>query len=229
MKEDKKTFTILVLVTLLYTVYRYQGSTGFFLAYFRPQLANRSIRTIAVYYQWCMAFLLLGVVPASIVKFGWKQRLSRYGVAVKRPLVTVFVTLIGVVIATPLVYFGAGTPALSSIYPLVRYSGLSPGRFAESAFFYFLYYIGYEFCFRGLLFMGIKDEVGEWQAIGISLIASVLLHVTQPQSEMVMAIVVGFAFPVVVSRLGSLLPVTLIHAYAGISLDYWIIVRGGGF
>ena len=229
MRENRKTFIILFTVTVLYTVYRYQGGVSFFLTYFHPQLANRSARTIAVYYRWCMSFLLLGVVPACIVKFGFKERLSRYGVTAKQPLVTVFITLLGVVIATPLAYFGAKNPVISYVYPLAKYSGVSPGRFIESSFFYLLYYIGYEFCFRGFLFMGIKDDLGELQAIGVSLIASVLCHVTQPQSEMALAIVAGIAFPLVASRLGSLLPGTIIHAYMGIALDYWIIMRGGGF
>jgi hypothetical protein len=229
MSGSRKTFILLFLVTVLYTVYRYQGSEAFFLTYFRLLPANRSIGTLAVYYRWCMAFLLLGVLPACIIRFVFKEPLSWYGITINRPLVTFFVTLIGVVIVTPLVYFGARDRLLSSIYPLVHDSSLSYGRFAESALFYLLYYAGYEFSFRGLLFMGLKDDIGEWQAVGVSLAASVLLHVTQPQSEMLMAIIAGIAFPIVTRRLGSLLPAVLIHAYTGIALDYWIIIYQGGF
>lgn len=210
-------------------VYRYQGSVSFFLTHFSPRLSNRSATTVAVYYQWCMAFVLLGVVPAAIVKVGFKEKLSWYGVSVQRPLITIFITLVGVVVVTPLAYIGANDPVLSLIHPYVKSSGSSLGRFIESSVFYLLYYIGYEFCFRGFLFMGIKDDVGEWQAVGVSLIATVLLHVNRPQSEMVMAIIAGIAFPIVVSRLGSLFPVILVHAYTGIALDYWIIMRAGGF
>ena len=229
MNGGRKTFFLLLLVTVLYTVYRYQGSETFFLTYFRLLPANRSIGTLSVYYRWCMAFLLLGILPACIVRFVFKDSLAWYGVALNRPLITLLVTLIGVVIVTPLVYFGAKNPVLSSVYPLVPDSALSYGRFAESAFLYLLYYAGYEFTFRGLLFMGLKDDIGEWQAIGVSLAASVLLHVTQPQSEMLMSIVAGILFPLVTRRLGSLVPAVLVHAYLGIALDYWIIVLRGGF
>ena len=229
MRANLKTFTILLLVTVLYIVFRYQGGALFFLKQFHPQLANRSVATLAVYYQWCMAFLILGVVPAMVARFGFKEKLTQYGIAMKRPLVTIFITLIGVVIVTPLTYIGANDTVLSTAYPLVKSSGSSPSRFFESSVFYILYYIGYEFCFRGFLFMGIKEDVGEWQAVGISLLATVLLHVNRPQSETVMAIVAGIVFPIVVSRLGSLFPVIIVHAYTGIALDYWIIVRAGGF
>ena len=77
--------------------------------------------------------------------------------------------------------------------------------------------------------MGIKDYIGDWQAMAVSLIATALLHVTQPEGEMVMAILAGIAFPIIVKKLNSLWPCILIHTYTGISLDYWIIINSGGF
>ena len=141
MRDSLKTLIILILVTVLYTVYRYQGNVSFFLTHFSPRLSNRSATTVAVYYQWCMAFFLLGVVPAGIVKVGFKEKLSWYGVSVQRPLITIFITLVGVVVVTPLAYIGANDPVLSLIYPYVKSSGSSLGRFIESSVFYLLYYI----------------------------------------------------------------------------------------
>jgi membrane protease YdiL (CAAX protease family) len=127
------------------------------------------------------------------------------------------------------VYIGSKRPEFNSIYPLVQNSGESIVLFFKSSIFYFLYYIGYEFCFRGFLFMGIREDVGDAQALGVSLAVTVLLHVTQPQSEMIMAFIVGIAFPVIVKKLKTLWPAILIHAYAGIALDYWCIINRGGF
>jgi membrane protease YdiL (CAAX protease family) len=111
----------------------------------------------------------------------------------------------------------------------VQNAARTPQLFVKSALFYFLYYVGYELCFRGFLFMGIKDDVGEFPAVLISLAMTVLLHVTQPQLETLLAVIAGFVFPLVVLRLKTIWPVVLIHAYVGISLNYWIIVRQGGF
>jgi hypothetical protein len=228
-KKRLKTVLILLIVTILYTIYRYQGSAYFFLTHFHtPLRANREL-AFSVYYQWAMAFILLGVIPMLTVKFGFKEKLSKYGFTLQKPLFILLITLLGIAVITPFVYFGARRPELYSLYPLVKSAGNSPKSFLESALFYLLYYIGYEFCFRGFLFMGIKDDIGVWQALGVSLIATVMLHVTKPQSEMIMSIVIGIAFPIIVSRLGSLIPVILLHAYAGISLDYWVVIGGGGF
>jgi hypothetical protein len=228
-KKRLKTVLVLFIVTILYTIYRYQGSAYFFINLLdMPMRGNREL-ALPVYYQWIMAFFLLGIIPMLTVRFGFKERLSKYGFSLKKPLLALLITLLGIAIITPLVYFGARSPELSSVYPLAKSAGDSPVNFLESALFYLLYYVGYEFCFRGFLFMGIKDDIGEWRALGVSLLATVMLHVNKPQSETVMAILAGIAFPIIVSRFGSLLPVILIHAYTGISLDYWVIIQSGGF
>ena len=164
-----------------------------------------------------------------IIKIVFRQKLTRYGLFGGKPLPAVLITLFGIGIITPLTYFGSKRADLASFYPLVLNAGDSPILFIKGSLFYMRYYIGYEFCFRGYLFMGIKEDVGEWQALGISLIATVLLHVDRPQEEMLMAIISGVAFPIVINRCRSLWPAVFSNAYAGISLDYWIIVRRGGF
>ncbi len=228
-KRARKTVVILISVTVLYTIYHYQCSSDFFMIHFGTQLLFKDAQALSIYYQWGMALLILGIIPALIVKFIFSERLIDYGVSFKRPLIAIFITLLGVAFVTPLVYFGARNPGLKAFYPLIQNSGDSVSLFLKSAIFNFLYYIGYEFCFRGLLFMGIKDDIGDWQAMAVSLIATALLHVQKPQPEMVMAIVAGIVFPILVRKIGSLVPCILIHAYAGISLDYWIIVNNGGF
>lgn len=228
-KRALKTVLILSTITVLYTVYRYQGSVNFFFFRFSYNFLLMDPQSLSVYYHRVMAFILLGVFPILIIKFGFKEKMKDYGLGISRPLIALFVTLLGIVIATPFAYFGAKNLQIASIYPMVRNAGESLELFLISSLFYFLYYVGYEICFRGFLFLGIKEDVGYWQSLAISLIVTVLLHVTQPQGEMVLSILAGIVFPIIVNRLKSLWPVIFIHAYIGISLDYWIIINSGGF
>jgi membrane protease YdiL (CAAX protease family) len=147
----------------------------------------------------------------------------------KNPLTSLLVTIAGVAVVTPLVIYGARNPELAAIYPRIDNLSSSPLLFVRGSFFYFLYYVGYEICFRGFLFMGVRDDVGDVQALLVSLAVTVMLHLTQPQIETLMAVLAGFAFPIIVLRLRNVWPAVLIHAYVGISLNYWIIVYGGGF
>lgn len=227
--KSLKTVIILVAITFLYMIYTYQGKSDFYLLFFNRSPIYKDAQAYGQYYQWGMAFVLLGIIPAFIVKLGFKEPLKEYGLFLPHPLRALFITLLGIGILTPIIYFGSKNPSITAVYPLVLNANDSPLLFLQSSLFYLFYYIGYEFCFRGFLFMGIKDDIGEWQALAVSLIATVLLHVDRPQEEMIMTIFAGFAFPIIVKRLGSIWPVVFIHAYAGIALDYWLIMGGGGF
>jgi membrane protease YdiL (CAAX protease family) len=228
-RKTLKTVIILGAITLLYIVYAYQGKPDFYLLFFNRSPIYKDAQAHAQYYQWGVAFFLLGVIPALIVKLGFKEPLKEYGLSILNPLRVLFITLLGIGILTPMIYFGSKNPSIVAVYPLVFNAGDSPTLFLRSSLFYFLYYVGYEFCFRGFLFMGIQDDIGEWQALAVSLITTVLLHVDRSQEEMVLVVLAGVAFPIIVKRLGSLWPAIFIHAYAGIALDYWIVIGKGGF
>ena len=225
----RRVVVISVLVTVLYTLYNYQGSSKFFLHNIYSSIRLLRAQAYSYYYQWSMAFFLLGIVPALIVRIGFKERLSEYGIKFKSPIVGIFIALLGIIFVTPFTYFGAKNPEFYKLYPLVKNSFRSVENFAVAEFFYFLYYIGYEFFFRGFLFMGIRKHIGDWEAMCVSLMATVLLHVDRPEGEMAMAILAGIVFPIIVKKLKSIWPVVIIHAYTGISLDYWIIINSGGF
>jgi CAAX protease family protein len=228
-KGHVKSFLILASVTVLYTVYRYEGNAVFYLENLNRSVQYMLAQARSVYYQRVMALLLLGVVPMIVSRVFFREKLSGYGLGVERPIVAALISLLGVLVVTPLTFFGARDPRLAAIYPQVQNASGSPLLFWQSAFFYFLYYVGYEFCFRGYLYMGLREDVGEWQALGVSLLASVLLHVTQPQPEMLMSVVAGVVFPLLVRGFRSIWPGVAIHAYVGISMDYWIIMGHGGF
>ena len=65
-----------------------------------------------------------------------------------------------------------------------------------------------------------------WKALSVSLLATVLIHVTKPMTEMTLSILIGLIFPIIVNRLKSIWPVIIIHAYIGIAFDYWVIING---
>lgn len=228
-RRTVKTCLIIFSVTILYVLYHYQGSADFFMAYLSRARMFETAQARSYYYQWGMALILLGLVPLLIVLFGFRERPEEYGFAFRHPLTTLLVAVAGMALATPLVYFGSTRMELAAVYPQVQNAARTPGLFALSSLFYFLYYVGYEMCFRGFLFMGIREDVGEVKAVMISLVATVLLHLPQPQLETLTAVIAGLVFPLVVLRLRSIWAVVLIHAYVGISLNYWIIMRQGGF
>jgi len=228
-KETKKFTVISLVVVILYTIYNFQGSAKFFRGNIYNSIYILKVQAYSYYYHWFMSFFLLGIIPMLIIKYGFKENLEDYGIKIKKPLISLLIILLGILFVTPFTYFGAKNKDFISIYPLVKNSYGSVRNFLKAEFFYLLYYIGYEFFFRGFLFMGIRKHIGDWEAMGVSLVATVLLHVNKPEGEMIMAILAGIIFPIIVRKMKTIWPIVIIHAYTGISLDYWIILNSGGF
>ncbi|HEB31965.1 MAG TPA: CPBP family intramembrane metalloprotease [Spirochaetes bacterium] len=228
-KKNLKTVIIILSTAGLFTLHRYLGSFDFFTlnvhrpSFFKDMLASSQ------YYRWSVAFVLYFIVPSLIIRIGFREKLRDYGLFIKKPLIALFVTLLGIAIVSPFLYSGSKAPEFIAMYPAAHNAGASGYLFFKSSLFYFFFYIGYEFLFRGYLFMGTKDDIGEWQAISVSTLATVILHMTTPVKEMAVSFLVGIVFPLIVKKFRSIWPVVFIHAYIGIAFDYWVIINSGGF
>jgi membrane protease YdiL (CAAX protease family) len=70
---------------------------------------------------------------------------------------------------------------------------------------------------------GLKERLGDANAILVQTLASCLLHIGKPDAEVYSSILGGIVWGMVVFRARSLLPVLLLHWLLGISLDAFII------
>jgi membrane protease YdiL (CAAX protease family) len=64
--------------------------------------------------------------------------------------------------------------------------------------FYLLYYLGWEFFFRGYMQFGLRRRLGDWNAILIQTLASCLLHIGKPDTEIFSSILGGIVWGMVV-------------------------------
>ena len=108
-------------------------------------------------------------------------------------------------------------------YPLNRAAGASPLAFAGHAVAYLCFYMGWEFCFRGFLQFGLREAVGDWNAILIQTLASCLLHLGKPFGETLGALLGGLLWGIIAFRTRSLLCPLLTHWVLGLSLDFYIL------
>jgi membrane protease YdiL (CAAX protease family) len=229
--DSKKSKTVIIILTtaILFTLHRYLGSFDFLSSHFHRKSLIKDIQAFSQYYRWSVAFVLYFIVPALLIRLGFREKLRDYGFFIQKPIRALFVALLAIAVISPFLYYGSKMPDLLLFYPAVKNAGESRYLFLKSSVFYFFFYIGYEFLFRGYLFLGTKDDIGYWQAVSVSTLATVILHVTTPVKEMALSFLIGIVFPVIVNRFKSVWPVILIHAYIGISFDYWVIINSGGF
>jgi membrane protease YdiL (CAAX protease family) len=209
--------------------------------------------------RFILSFLLLGLLPAALA-LAFREKPADLGLKLRVPLLRrpLFWLLIPAGIAVGAI--GAAHSALGSYYPYsqgliarVREAGLGPflGHFTA---YFFLYYIPWEFFFRGFLLLpfalaaqrafarnaagqtgtGLQEGGGEAGAAIIAALVlfqtlpSTLLHFGHPMSELLGAVVGGVAFGILAWKTRSIVPGLLIHAAMGLGTDGYIVLKGAG-
>jgi len=166
--------------------------------------------------------LLLGVVPVLIVKRVFGESLRDYGVSVGVVVRTVRTFLIFAPIFAIAGYVGSHDPAMLERFPINRHAGQSLSMFALHAATYFLYYMGWEFFFRGFMLFGLRASVGDANAVLIQTLASALVHIGNPAAETFGAIIAGLLWGMLALRTRSLLSGLGQHFLLGITLDWFL-------
>jgi membrane protease YdiL (CAAX protease family) len=168
------------------------------------------------------ALVLLGLVPAAIVKWVFGERLRDYGCGFGIPGRTVGTFLL----FAPLFFLGgmfaSSDAAILEKFPVNPLAGRDPSSFALHAAAYFAYYLGWEFYFRGFLLFGLRDTMGDANALLIQVMASSLLHIGSPASETFGAIPGGILWGILTLRNRSFLSALGQHYVLGLSLDWFI-------
>lgn len=214
---------ILTVSPLLVVTWKYFGSPEFY----RNCLAEPASRWLAPatgagLYVMASCFLLLGLIPALIVKLGFRENLADYGVRFGDRFRTVRSFLVFAPVFVVAAWVASRIPCFVAEYPLTRNAGSSTGLFALHACTYVLFYLGWEFHFRGFMQYGLRGSIGPAYAILIQTMASVLAHLGKPAMETYGALIVGILWGYLAFRTRSLLSGLLQHALLGIALDYFI-------
>jgi uncharacterized protein len=227
--EARKPTVILLLAPLLLTTFKYYGSKSFYLAELADKfvLFNDAARTAELWH-FSVAFLLMGVLPALVVRLVFKESLADYGVQCGDVGFSLKTLLVLLPVAVALTYPNARVPGFAAEYPFDRGAGNSAAAFISHAGTYLFYYMGWEFFFRGFMQFGLRGALGDWNAILVQTLASCLIHIGKPAGEIYGAIVAGLLWGFIVFRARSLWAVLVMHWALGVSLDFFICFIGKG-
>lgn len=169
------------------------------------------------------ALVLMGLIPMGIVKWGFREKLSDYGLRFGNRF-----TLQSFLIFTPVMFFLAWFSCGSKfglVYPFnplaVHASG---GLLVLHLVLYVLcYYLGWEFMFRGFMLKGLESRCGVLTAILIQTLAAAMLHYGHPLSETLGSIGGSVFWGCLVLRSKSILSGWAQHAALGAVLDFLVI------
>ncbi len=172
-----------------------------------------------------LSFALLGVIPALATPsiFGRSPRALGLGLGDLRQGLVLLA--IGLPVAVLAGYLSADpTGALGATYPLGTDVTTAPGSFLPYAALYGVYYLGFEYHFRGFLLLGLAGRLGPVAANLLQAGLVTLVHVGKPGIELAAAFPASLIFGWVTLRTGSIWYALLIHAAVGWSLDWFLLM-----
>jgi membrane protease YdiL (CAAX protease family) len=123
-------------------------------------------------------------------------------------------------------FIGSRDAELGRFYPFSKTACRNPRSFiAFEAAYLLLYYVAWEFLYRGILFFPMIPAIGLIPALALQTIISTLHHAGHPQSEIFASLAGGFVFGLVAYFAGSFIYTIFLHALTGISTDTFIYFR----
>ncbi len=223
---DRKATIVLLAAPVLGILFVYVGSKPFYLRHLASSVAlGGNVELTAGLYAFASAFVLLGLIPALIVRVVFHEPLSAYGVRAGDLSYGWKALAVVAPVMVLLSLSASRMPEFLAVYPLNRAAGDGPLAFAGHALAYLVFYAGWEFGFRGFVQCGLRDEMGDWNAILVQTAVSAALHVGKPLGETLGAVLGGVVWGVIAFRSRSLLVPLLTHWVLGVSLDLFIVCR----
>ncbi len=203
-------------------VWKYFGTADFYTDVLAERINFGDPGSMSAYYQFASCLLVLGVIPALVIKIVLRERLADYGLHLGHRLYTIRSALLGIPIFVIIGYFAAMDAGVREVFPINKLAGVTT-PFLLHVFTYVLFYIGWEFHFRGFLQFGLSDSMGRTGAVMVQVMASTLLHIGQPGTETFAAIGAGLLWGWTAHRTNSIAAGLLQHMALGLTLDAVIV------
>jgi membrane protease YdiL (CAAX protease family) len=175
------------------------------------------------------SFVLLGLIPALLVRCVFRETLGDYGWGLGNRFRTVRSFLIALPVAVGGAYVSSLNPDVAKMFPLNPRAGETVAWFALHTAAYLTYYIGWEFFFRGFMQSALTPAHGLVAAVLIQTMASALGHLGRLPDEMFVSILGGLVWGWLAQRTQSVISGMLQHALLGIGLDAFLCLRAAGW
>lgn len=121
---------------------------------------------------------------------------------------------------------GSRDPEMIRMYPFAKDACSSMRTFlVYQASYVLLYYLPWEFIFRGVLFLPLVPAIGLLPALAVQTLVSTLFHIGHPDSEVFAAAGAGLLFGAIAWLTGSFFYTFALHAAAGVATDTFLYRR----
>lgn len=218
-----------VFFTLYWFVYASDKLKSSWPRYFRKQNADDF-----VIFTKYLGFVLLGVVPFLIFWFRDADiqltiQTMGLGIASGKAWAALFWILGTGIPVVILSYFSAGNAGFQAKYPELREPVWTKSKMIRYAMAWFFYLLGYEFLFRGFLFLALIPGLGFWPALALNMALYVFTHIPKGPDEAAGAGIIGIVLCLSTWQTGSVWPAFIIHTVMAWSGNYFAFRRNPQF
>lgn len=221
--ENFRPTTILLTSVVMLVTWKTAGSQAFFHRHLAERMAS-SVDPVelAAWYQMGLGLVLLGIVPAVVLRFVCKIPLTCAGLgrgSLLRSLVLFAVVLPFILWIS---HDTAPVGEFRDVYPFNRAAGGSTRAFAVHVLMLGMLYLGWEFHFRGFLQQGLTGSLGASAGIWVQVLASALMHLDRPEVELLASVPAGLLWGLQANYTRAIWTGFAQHWLLGAALDYFI-------
>jgi membrane protease YdiL (CAAX protease family) len=218
---------IVFLTVAIVGIFSYQfGSKRFFYEQWYATLGREPLYELYQYLYWFGSeFVLFFLLLIPVIIFLHRKPLRDFGITLGDWRFGIRVSMLFYAVMLPILWVASASPAFQQVYP---HSQIVRGDWTlfliyEGAFI--LYFIGWEFIWRGYMLFGLLPHTGASVAVLAQMIPFVILHYGKPMPETFGAIAAGIALGALSLRTRSFWYAVLIHWSVMLTIDLLATLR----
>lgn len=223
-KVDWQTAVVLLFAAFSVILQMNYGDRGFF----RREVAPLLTDNYSGLHGWVWWFGIQGVLgfilPVAILRFGFRNSWSEMGLGLGDWKLAVRIALIYLPLVVVGTWFLSDSGAFQDKYPHYTPAARDWGVFFIYESFFLLYWVGWEYLWRGFVLFGTARAFGV-MAIFVQTVPFAILHYEKPMPEAMLSIIGGVALGALVWRTRSFWIAVPIHAAQMMVLDAWCSLR----
>jgi membrane protease YdiL (CAAX protease family) len=187
------------------------------------QLSGLASGPIPAEIAFLLSFVLLGTIPALAAIPLLKVKPWELGLGFGDSKFGLIMVSVGIPVAVAAAFVGAGSPAIATEYPLGSGLTRSAAVFIPYVICYGIYYLGFEYLYRGYLLLGLESRLGGVRANLLQAVLATVAHAGKPPVEMISAFPASLAFGWLALRTKSIWYALVLHWIVGAVLD-WLLL-----
>jgi len=205
------------------------GSKRFFFEQWYDVLGRDPLYELYQYVYWFSSeFFLYFVLLLLAVRFLHRARLRDFGLGAGDWRFGLKISLLFYAIMLPVLWIVSASPAFQEVYPHARVVRGDWTLFVIYELCFILYFIGWEFIWRGYVLFGLLRHTGAAVAVLVQMLPFVIMHFGKPLPETFGAIAAGIALGALSVRARSFWYAVLIHWSVMLTIDLISTLRFRG-